>query len=127
MCQDRQSAQAPVSLSSFQAKGEPVPDAEVDSFTNTKAIGEATMVGTREGDDVLSWRLYNAPDFDAYTVQSHLKWGRNSCYGRKKLLEAQIQLCQNVPTPRQQMQLPMQNTFLQLGNICGKVRRRLSN
>ena len=72
MCQDRQPAEAPVPLSSFQAKGKPVPNAEVDSFTNTEAIGEAAMVGAREGDDKLSWCLYNAPDFDAYRVHLQL-------------------------------------------------------
>lgn len=71
MCQDRQPAQAPVSLSSFQAKGKPVPNAEVDSFTNTEAIGEAAMVGAGEGDDKLSWCLDNAPDIDAYRVRIH--------------------------------------------------------
>ena len=71
MCQDGQPAQAPVSLSSLQAKGKPVSNAKVDSFTHTEAIGEAAMVGAGEGDDKLSWGLYNAPDLDAYRARLH--------------------------------------------------------
>lgn len=58
MCQNRQPAQTSVSVGSFQAKGEPISDAEVDSLTNTEAVGEATMVGTREGDDILTRGLH---------------------------------------------------------------------
>lgn len=58
MCQYRQPAQASVSVGSFQAEGEPISDAEVDSLANTEAVGEATMVGTREGDDILTRGLH---------------------------------------------------------------------
>ena len=38
MGQDRQPAEPSVPLSSIQPKGEPVPNAEVDSLTNAEAI-----------------------------------------------------------------------------------------
>lgn len=60
MSQNRQPAEPPVPLGSLQPKREPISNAEVDSFTNTEAIGETAMVGAREGDDILSWCLHHA-------------------------------------------------------------------
>lgn len=76
MCQDRQPAEAPVPLSSLQPKGKPVSNAEVDSLANTEAIGEAAMVGTREGDDILPWCLYHASYLHAYMPQMQSDLGQ---------------------------------------------------
>ena len=69
MGQYRQPAQAPVSIGSFQAKGKPVSNAEVHSLTHTEAVGEAAMVGTREGDDILTRSLNHSCHTYAWTEQ----------------------------------------------------------
>ena len=70
MSQDREPAEAPVPLGGLQPKGEPVPNAKVDSLTNTEAVGEAAMVGAGEGDDILPWCLYHTSHLHAYMPQT---------------------------------------------------------
>lgn len=72
MGQDGQPAEPSVPLGCLQAEGEPVPNAEVDCLANAEAVGEAAVVGAREGDDVLPWCLHHTRHM--HTCQQACHW-----------------------------------------------------